>query len=117
MSVLPAEHAFAHTNDLIDDWIPSLDGVEGRLRAADYPTNGRGSDLICFFDCFHDLGDPLGAAQHTRDALAGERTLREAMMAAGFQGCAGQPRRRSTSCWRHCHEISPGRRRHSRGLQ
>jgi hypothetical protein len=26
MSVLPAEHAFAHTNDLIDDWIPSLDG-------------------------------------------------------------------------------------------
>jgi hypothetical protein len=30
--------------------------------------------------------NPLGAAQHTRDALAGERTLREVMMAAGFQG-------------------------------
>lgn len=26
-------------------------------------------DLICFVDCFHDLGDPLGAARHARRAL------------------------------------------------
>ena len=27
-------------------------------------------DLICFFDTLHDLGDPLGALQHARSALA-----------------------------------------------
>jgi SAM-dependent methyltransferase len=32
-------------------------------------------DLICFFDCFHDLGDPTGAAERARDALADEGTL------------------------------------------
>ncbi len=26
-------------------------------------------DLICFFDCLHDLGDPVGAAQHARNHL------------------------------------------------
>jgi SAM-dependent methyltransferase len=30
----------------------------------------RGFDLICFFDCLHDMGDPLGAVQHARGALA-----------------------------------------------
>jgi len=28
-------------------------------RADDYP--GKGYDLICFFDCLHDLGDPAAA--------------------------------------------------------
>ncbi|WP_202912162.1 class I SAM-dependent methyltransferase [Nesterenkonia muleiensis] len=27
-------------------------------------------DLICFFDCLHDMGDPLGAARHAREQLA-----------------------------------------------
>jgi SAM-dependent methyltransferase len=27
-------------------------------------------DLICFFDCLHDMGDPVGAARHARGALA-----------------------------------------------
>lgn len=27
-------------------------------------------DLICFFDCLHDLGDPVGAAQHAKSRLA-----------------------------------------------
>jgi SAM-dependent methyltransferase len=26
-------------------------------------------DLICFFDCLHDMGDPVGAASHARKAL------------------------------------------------
>jgi SAM-dependent methyltransferase len=26
-------------------------------------------DLIAFFDCLHDMGDPVGAARHARDAL------------------------------------------------
>lgn len=27
-------------------------------------------DLICFFDCLHDMGDPVGAAKHARERLA-----------------------------------------------
>jgi SAM-dependent methyltransferase len=27
-------------------------------------------DLICFFDCLHDMGDPVGAARHARARLA-----------------------------------------------
>lgn len=30
----------------------------------------RGFDLICFFDCLHDMGDPVGAARHAGQALA-----------------------------------------------
>ncbi len=29
----------------------------------------RDFDLVCFMDCLHDLGDPLGALEHARDAL------------------------------------------------
>jgi len=36
--------------------------------AQDFP--GVGYDLIACFDSFHDMGDPLGAAQHVREALA-----------------------------------------------
>lgn len=28
-----------------------------------------GFDLVCFFDCLHDMGDPVGAAAHARSAL------------------------------------------------
>jgi SAM-dependent methyltransferase len=31
----------------------------------------RDLDLLCFFDCLHDMGDPVGAARHAREALAG----------------------------------------------
>ena len=30
---------------------------------------GRNFDLIAFFDCLHDMGDPVGAARHARQAL------------------------------------------------
>lgn len=30
---------------------------------------GSGYDLICFFDCLHDMGDPVGAARHAFMAL------------------------------------------------
>ena len=30
---------------------------------------GEGFDLICLFDCLHDMGDPVGAARHLRGAL------------------------------------------------
>ena len=33
-------------------------------KAKDYP--GNGYDLVAFFDCLHDMGDPVGAARHVR---------------------------------------------------
>lgn len=36
--------------------------------AKNYPAQG--FDLICFFDCLHDMGDPVGAARHAREALS-----------------------------------------------
>jgi 2-polyprenyl-3-methyl-5-hydroxy-6-metoxy-1,4-benzoquinol methylase len=47
-------------------------GVQDRVTfevagAKDYPGS---YDLICFFDCLHDMGDPVGIATHTRSRLA-----------------------------------------------
>jgi SAM-dependent methyltransferase len=35
--------------------------------ARDFP--GGDFDLVCFFDCLHDMGDPVGAAQRAHEAL------------------------------------------------
>jgi SAM-dependent methyltransferase len=35
--------------------------------AQDFP--GKDLDLVTFFDCLHDMGDPVGAARHVRQAL------------------------------------------------
>ncbi len=48
-------------------------GLDGRLRfevaaAKQYP--GDGYDLVCMFDCLHDMGDPVGAAAHVLRSLA-----------------------------------------------
>ncbi len=129
------ERLFAplYRHQLVQDWIPALDGVQERLRAgarvADigcghgastvvlaqaYPGSrftgfdyhaesiaaasksaaeagvgdrvgfevapadsfpGGGYDLVCFFDCLHDMGDPVAAATHAREALADDGTL------------------------------------------
>jgi SAM-dependent methyltransferase len=45
--------------------------------------SGDGYDLICFMDCFHDLGDPLGAAKHARRVLADDGTV---LMVEPFAG-------------------------------
>jgi 2-polyprenyl-3-methyl-5-hydroxy-6-metoxy-1,4-benzoquinol methylase len=118
--------------NLIPAWIPSLDGVEDKLRsgasvadigcglgastillAHEYPNSrftgsdyhdrsielarkhagetgvadrvnfevasastfsGTGYDLATTFDCLHDMGDPLAAAKHVREALAPDGT-------------------------------------------
>ena len=36
--------------------------------------SGTGYDLAATFDCLHDMGDPLGAARHVRQALAPDGT-------------------------------------------
>jgi 2-polyprenyl-3-methyl-5-hydroxy-6-metoxy-1,4-benzoquinol methylase len=47
-------------------------GVEGRTRFETATATGYTGpfDLICFFDCLHDMGDPVGAARHAREHLA-----------------------------------------------
>ncbi len=52
-------------------------GVSGSVSfeiasAKDYP--GNDYDLVCHFDCLHDMGDPVGAATHTRRSLAADGT-------------------------------------------
>src|SRR4029450_5865284 len=52
-------------------------GVADRVRfelgaAQDFP--GNGYDLVCVFDALHDMGDPLGAARHIREALTPDGT-------------------------------------------
>jgi hypothetical protein len=41
-------------------------------RAKDLP--GDGYDLVAMFDCLHDMGDPVGAARHVRQALKPDGT-------------------------------------------
>jgi SAM-dependent methyltransferase len=53
-------------------------GVAGRVsfdlaRAVDYPDEQYG--LICFFDCLHDMGDPVAAARYARSVLAPDGTV------------------------------------------
>jgi SAM-dependent methyltransferase len=53
-------------------------GVAGRVdfqRADAGSYAGADYDLICFFDCLHDLGDPVGAARHAYEALAEDGVL------------------------------------------
>jgi 2-polyprenyl-3-methyl-5-hydroxy-6-metoxy-1,4-benzoquinol methylase len=40
--------------------------------AKEYP--GRGYDLVAFFDCLHDMGDPVGAATHVLRSLSKDGT-------------------------------------------
>jgi SAM-dependent methyltransferase len=36
---------------------------------------GNDYDLICYFDCLHDMGDPVGAARHAYQALNDDGTI------------------------------------------
>lgn len=49
------------------------EGLKDRItfemaKAKDFP--GKDYDLVTFFDCLHDMGDPVGAAKHVRQSLA-----------------------------------------------
>jgi len=49
------------------------DRIDFAVASADaYP--GEGYDLVCHFDCLHDMGDPAGAARHVRETLAPDGT-------------------------------------------
>jgi 2-polyprenyl-3-methyl-5-hydroxy-6-metoxy-1,4-benzoquinol methylase len=53
-------------------------GIHERLSfevasAQDY--SGSGYDLVAFFDCLHDMADPVGAIRHTSQALVPNGTV------------------------------------------
>jgi SAM-dependent methyltransferase len=55
----------------------SASGLSDRVsfevaKAQDYPM--RNLDLVAFFDCLHDMGDPAGAAKHVRQSLKPDGT-------------------------------------------
>ncbi len=53
-------------------------GVEDRVSFEVAEADGyskRGYDLVCFFDCLHDLGRPVDAARHAAGALAKDGTI------------------------------------------
>lgn len=65
----------------IDYHSPSVDiaqeriqeaGIDDRcsFQVADAQGYSGTFDLICFFDCLHDMGDPVGAARYARERLA-----------------------------------------------
>jgi SAM-dependent methyltransferase len=61
-------------------------GVTGNTRfevatAAEYP--GHDLDLVTFFDCLHDMGDPAGAARHVRQTLKSDGSWMIVEPAAG----------------------------------
>ena len=52
-------------------------GVDGNISfevAASKEFPGEGYDLVTFFDCLHDMGDPVGAATHVRKVLKDDGT-------------------------------------------
>ena len=52
-------------------------GVADRVRfevATASAFAGRDYDLVAVFDCLHDMGDPIGAARHVREALKPDGT-------------------------------------------
>lgn len=79
--------AFPHSNFVgYDNHEPSIEAARRAARAAglgeqvrfataaaqDFP--GTGYRLVTFFDCLHEMGDPVGAAAHVRRALADDGT-------------------------------------------
>ncbi|HEY9029040.1 MAG TPA: class I SAM-dependent methyltransferase [Burkholderiaceae bacterium] len=53
-------------------------GVQERVSFAQATAQafpGEGFDLVCFFDCLHDMGDPVGAARRANEALAPDGTV------------------------------------------
>lgn len=63
-------------------------GLADRVRFEVAPADGfsgTGHDLVTMFDCLHDMGDPVGAARHVRQALAEDGTWMIVEPVAGDQ--------------------------------
>ena len=58
--------------------VAGRDGLQDQITfevasSKSYPRNG-GYDLVTFFDCLHDMGDPIGAASHVLSTLKADGT-------------------------------------------
>ncbi len=62
------EHANYHAEEAV------LDNLRFEAVAAKH-FPGSDYDLVTFFDCFHDMGDPMGAAAHTLQSLRPDGTM------------------------------------------
>jgi SAM-dependent methyltransferase len=95
-STLIMAKAFEHSSFVgYDDHVPSIDAARsaaaesGVGRRAQFEVGsaqafpGSGYDLVCMFDCLHDMGDPVGAARRVRESLAADGTLMLVEPAAG----------------------------------
>ncbi|MGH3561411.1 MAG: class I SAM-dependent methyltransferase, partial [Mycobacterium sp.] len=60
----------------------AVDRISFETAAADAFTGGP-YDLVTMFDCLHDMGDPIGAARHIREAIAEDGTWMIVEPAAG----------------------------------
>jgi SAM-dependent methyltransferase len=65
--------SIAHARDLAEREVPGANVRFEVARAKEVP--GPAYDLICMFDCLHDMGDPVGAVAHARSILADDGTL------------------------------------------
>jgi SAM-dependent methyltransferase len=86
-SVVVLAQAFPRTQITgVDFHAPSIEtarqraeqaGVSGQtsFEVADAKGYSGTFDLICFFDCLHDMGDPVGIARYARDHLAEDGTV------------------------------------------
>jgi SAM-dependent methyltransferase len=81
-------HGFDYHDASIEraEQIAEAEGVAGNTEfavasAKNYP--GEDYDLVCFFDCLHDMGDPVGAMKHVRETIADDGTV---MLVEPFAG-------------------------------
>lgn len=61
-------------------------GAKGNIRFEQATAKSYGEtgfDLICFMDCLHDMGDPVGAARHARAAIKDDGCVMLVEPAAG----------------------------------
>lgn len=66
------DESIAQANDRArDEGLPNLSFEVAT--AKNYP--GEDYDLVAYFDCLHDMGDPVGAAAHTLQALKADGTM------------------------------------------
>ena len=66
------DESIRHANTLAQR--SKLDNIRFELGTAKH-FPGTDYDLVAFFDCLHDMGDPVGAAKHTLKALKPDGTM------------------------------------------
>ena len=73
-------HGFDYHNGSIEHarHVAAREGLHDQIDFAvasskSFPVNG-GYDLVTFFDCLHDMGDPTGAASHVLSSLKPDGT-------------------------------------------